>query len=158
MSAVECRAGLVMAHWATSGCGLGVPTGGPLLCVKSSRRDAADEGANGGRLSPFERCRPIPITFFFFPGINRLDDCSSVEFVGSYSSKFDETDRGIGDSFLRDENSELDRLGRSWSSLFSSLTIVRLRDDARGAGIGGRDVFSLVFFVLSFIGFSDEFR
>ncbi len=110
---MECGAGLVIAHCATTGCGRGVPAGRPLLCVKSSRRDAADEGANGGRLSPSKRCRPAPITFLFFPVINRIGACSSVELVGSFSSKFDETDRGTGDSFLLDEISVLCRLGRS---------------------------------------------
>jgi hypothetical protein len=112
-SAVECGVGLVIAHCATTGSGRGVPTGGPLLCIKSSRRDAEDEGANGGRLSPCKRCRPAPITFFFFAVIDRVGICSSVEFVCSFSSKFDETDRGTDDSFLRGEISVLNLLGRS---------------------------------------------
>lgn len=111
-SAVECSAGLVIAHCATRGCGRGVPTGGPLVSGKSSRRDADDEGANGGRLSPCKRCRPAPITFFFFPVLDRIVS-SSVELICSVSSKFDETDRDTGDSFLRGETSVLCRLGYS---------------------------------------------
>jgi hypothetical protein len=96
-----------------------------------------------------------------------MDACSSVEFICSSSSKFDGTDRGTGDGFLRGETSLLRRLGRSWSSLFSFslLTSFRLRDEDRGAGIGGSNVFSvavldLVFllFDFSFSGFSDAFR
>ena len=145
-SAVDWGLGLVIAHCATTPCGRGVPTIGPLVCGKSSRRDADDEGANGGRLSPCKRCLPAPISFFFFPVIDRIDVCSSAEFVGSLSSKGDVTDRGIGDSFLSDEIPALFRLEHSWSSLSSSLFNCRLCEEDRGADIGGNNVFSCVVF------------